>query len=66
MRLKPDQSNFECNHSPDLFCLMCVNTIDFNKYRSAYEMLSDYLEYLPDEKLKEIKSKLELIFDQQD
>ena len=61
-RLKPDKDNLECNHRADLFCLMCINTVDFNLYRSAYETISEYLDYLQDHKLKEIKAKLELIF----
>jgi len=57
MRLKPDNKNLSCNHSPDLFCLMCINSINFDLYKNAYELLSDYIQHLPDNYKKELELK---------
>ncbi len=63
MRLKPDIKNLSCNHSPDLFCLMCINSVNFDLYRNAYELLTDYIQYLPDKEKLELQSKLNKLFE---
>jgi hypothetical protein len=63
MRLKPDIKDLSCNHSPDLFCLMCINSVNFDLYRNAYELLTDYIQYLPDKEKLELQSKLNKLFE---
>jgi hypothetical protein len=64
MRLKPDTNDLSCNHSPDLFCLMCINSVNFDLYKNAYELLTDYIQYLPDNHRLELQSKLDKLFNQ--
>jgi len=64
MRLKPDIKDLSCNHSPDLFCLMCINSVNFDLYKNAYELLTDYIQYLPDKEKLELQSKLDILFNQ--
>ena len=63
MRLKPDIKDLSCNHSPDLFCLMCINSVNFDLYKNAYELLTDYIQYLPDKEKLELQSKLNKLFE---
>ena len=64
MRLKPDSTDLSCNHSPDLFCLMCINSVNFDLYKNAYELLTDYIQFLPDKEKLELQSKLDNLFNQ--
>ncbi len=64
MRLKPDTNNLSCNHNPDLFCLMCINSVNFDLYKNAYQLFMDYVEYLPDNHKLELQSKLDKLFNQ--
>jgi len=64
MRLKPDIKDLSCEHSPDLFCLMCINSVNFDLYKNAYELLTDYIQYLPDNHKLELQSKLDILFNQ--
>ena len=64
MRLKPDTNNLSCNHNPDLFCLMCINSVNFDLYKNAYQLFMDYIEYLPDNHRLELQSKLDKLFNQ--
>ena len=64
MRLKPDTNDLSCNHSPDLFCLMCINSVNFDLYKNAYELLTDYIQHLPDNYKKELELKLNNLFNQ--
>ena len=63
MRLKPDIKNLSCTHNPDLFCLMCINSVNFDLYKNAYELLIDYIQYLPDKEKLELQSKLNKLFE---
>jgi hypothetical protein len=63
MRLKPDTKDLNCNHSPDLFCLMCINSVNFDLYKNAYELLNYYIKYLPDKEKLELQSKLNKLFE---
>lgn len=62
MRLKPDTENLSCNHSPDLFCLMCINSVNFDLYKNAYELFIDYIEHLPNKHRIELQLKLNTLF----
>ena len=64
MRLKPDTKNLSCNHNPDLFCLMCINSVNFDLYKNAYELLTDYIQHLPDNYKTELELKLDTLFNQ--
>ena len=64
MRLKPDSTDLSCNHSPDLFCLMCINSVNFDLYKNAYELLTDYIQHLPDNYKTELELKLDTLFNQ--
>ncbi len=64
MRLKPDTSDLSCNHNPDLFCLMCINSVNFDLYKNDYQLFMDYIEYLPDNHKLELQSKLDKLFNQ--
>ena len=64
MRLKPDTKNLSCNHNPDLFCLMCINSVNFDLYKNAYELLTDYIQHLPDNYKRELELKLDKLFNQ--